>query len=214
MFDSTTTYQTDRTSLYPYFLTCTYSRDLTASKTWKRSFRDTSEFFYKLRRSPWCDKLEYARAFEYHKDGYPHIHAMFIINRCYYSGNKFIFEPYRGFIKSLWNHGLVDIQSPRVKGLGILNYALKYVSKGGGASYLWTRILHGYCDPFTNVHDDQLYVPKYSHWWYEPVCTDTNMLRSKIKYRKHKLLTWSRSFVPVLREYLFQTDDMFRKRCA
>ena len=116
-------------SLVSYvFATYTYERNNTIPESWERVSKDFNRYIQNVRRLH-THKVQYLRAVEVHKDGYPHLHAVLRFRSPLRVNNSRYFDSklYSKW-KSLWRGGLSDFQPPRSKRHPIL-YIIKYASK-------------------------------------------------------------------------------------
>lgn len=124
------------------FATLTYVRDSSTEDTWAQVTKNFNRFIQRYRRLH-NQNIQYIRAIESHKDGYPHIHVLIqhpaadlrITNRKYFDRRLY------GQWKGLWPHGLSDFQVPRRKSVGQLRYILKYINKNATCKTVWKKIL-------------------------------------------------------------------------
>ncbi len=147
------------------------------------------------------DNCQYLKAYEIHKDGYPHIHILFLFGNLSYPDNHTRWLPDNVFskLKSAWTLGLSDHQSPTSRTHNsTLNYILKYISKTTSANHLWCQILtpdSNYETP-TNENGYPISASKYAAFKTLMIPDSQNLIVCHYKLKKIKLLTWSRQFVP------------------
>lgn len=184
--------------MHSVFSTLTYPRDKNIRDTWLNLNLTANRYVQRVRRT--LDSCEYLKTYEIHKDGYPHIHILFIFSNLNYPYNNTRWLPDDVFkkLKSAWTHGLSDHQSPTsLSGHSTLNYVLKYISKTSSSRHLWTRILTpdtNYTTP-TNVDGYPIRPQRYSSYYTLLVPTARFLDRTDCRIQKIKLLTWSRNFI-------------------
>lgn len=179
------------------FVTLTYERTSNKTDTWLRTTTTVNRYIQRLSRL--YGTIHYLRAFEDHKDGYPHVHLLILFEK---QGNirdrgKFLQEKYFRGIKDAWPHGLSDAQSPKYSNRGVLTYITKYLSKSTSINTLWSRIL----DPsvLTAPKATELGYPLKPPsgklvWKFVLIRKEEKLTYSILEMKRIKLLSWSRDF--------------------
>ena len=186
--------------MHSVFSTLTYSRNKNIRDTWLSVNLTANRYVQRVRRT--LDSCEYLKTYEIHKDGYPHIHILFLFRNLNYPDDNSRWLPDDVFskLKSAWLHGLSDHQSPTsYSSHSSLKYVLKYISKTSSARHLWTQILTpspDYQTP-TNENGYPIRLPRYSSYKTLLVPKSRLLDRTDCRIQKIKLLTWSRQFVPL-----------------
>lgn len=195
------------------FVTLTYDRNASKGSCWKTINNDFNRYVQRLSRGQRrgavrpLGKLEYLRAYESHEDGYPHVHALFILDRDFdiRDRDKFLREEFRKSFRSAWPRGHVDAQSPKRKSYGAIAYILKYLSKSTSSNTLWSRLLSQHKARVPKVNDlgyPIVVLPGVNVWKYVLDRDESFLLYSTLKYRRVKLLMWSRGFVNAYKQCL------------
>jgi hypothetical protein len=182
------------------FTTLTFTRDTDIRTTWLKVNETSNRYVQRVRRT--VDSCEYLKVYEEHKDGYPHIHVLFLFRNLHYPYNNSRWLPTNVFkkLKSAWTHGLSDHQSPIANSShSTLSYVLKYINKSSSSSHLWSQILKPNPDytPPTNDLGYPITSIKYAAYHKMFIHHKTLLDRTDIKLHKIKLLTWSRGFIPL-----------------
>ena len=184
--------------MHTCFTTLTYPRTENIRNTWLHVNVSSNRYVQRVRRT--IDHCEYLKTYEIHKDGYPHIHILFIFSNLNYPDDHSRWLPDDVFskLKHAWVHGLSDHQSPSShSNHSTLSYVLKYISKTSSAQHLWRRILTPNADyqPATNVNGYPITVTRYASYKTLLVPTAKLLDRTDCRIQKIKLITWSRGFV-------------------
>ena len=180
------------------FSTLTFPRDINSRDTWLSINVASNRYVQRVRRA--TDYCEYLKAYEIHKDGYPHIHILFLFRNLNYPYNNTRWLPDNLFakLKSAWTLGLSDHQSPLANSdYSALKYILKYVSKSTSASHLWSLLLVPSTDysPLLNDNGYPITSSKYASYHTLLVAKSSLLDRTLLRQRKIKLISWSRGFV-------------------
>ena len=179
------------------FTTLTFPRSKNIRDTWLSINQATNRYVQRVRRT--IDYCEYVKAYEIHKDGYPHVHILFIFRNFRYNSNHTRWLPDTIFakLKSAWTLGLSDHQSPTSSSNHSgLSYILKYLSKSSSANHLWSKILtpDTSYSPTLNENGYPILMKSYAGYALIIVPSDVTLTQCNLKYHKIKLLTWSRKF--------------------
>ena len=139
--------------------------------------------------------------YEIHKDGYPHVHILFLFSNLTYPYNNTRWLPDNVFkkLKSAWTHGLSDHQSPTSRANhSSLNYILKYVSKSASASHLWQRLLTPDSNyvPETNLNGYPIQKTAYAS--YKIILIPSSILLDRCIFTKKKI-----KLLKILVSYLY-----------
>ncbi len=180
------------------FTTLTYPRDKDIRTTWLSVNETANRYVQRVRRT--LDSCEYLKTYEVHKDGYPHIHILFIFSNLNYPDNHSRWLPDNVFkkLKSAWTHGLSDHQSPTSStDYSALSYILKYVAKTSSSTHLWRLLLSSnqVSVPELNANGYPIHLKKYAGYHYVPICFIHRLDRTDFKIKKIKLISWSRNFI-------------------
>jgi hypothetical protein len=192
------------------FVTLTYERNSSVGNTWKKVSRDTNRYLQRVRRT--LGNIDYLRAFESHKDGYPHVHILILFPVEYNIRNrgKFLHQSYYKRLKDAWPHGLSDAQSPLGKGNHSIGYILKYLNKSSSSNNLWSKLLtetHTK-EPAVNDLGYPLKPPPGENVWKLILIPDQKLLlKSTLKWKRIKLLMWSRHFVETYKKSLITNNS-------
>lgn len=187
------------------FVTLTYARDTYSPReAWQRINNDFNRYIQRLRRGKRLryiklGDVEYLRAYESHKDGYPHVHALILTKQDIRDRSIYLKEEPRKSFKLAWPHGLTDAQSPKYKNNGAIGYILKYMSKSSSSGNLWKQILTENLtvpSPEVNALGYPLKPPPGENVWKSILIPDqTLLLKCTLKKKRIKLLMWSRHFI-------------------
>lgn len=167
--------------------------------SWRTLSKNYNRYIQRFRRQFPLSDIQYIRAIEAHKDGYPHIHEILQFKNSLNVKDARYFDPelFRRF-KGLWSHGLSDYQPPRGDKQPIL-YLIKYISKSSNSHRtIWKKMLKNIQLPKSQDARNQNTTTQ---------CQDilsANAVKfalTDLNCKKYKLrqLSWSRKFTfPVL----------------
>lgn len=164
---------------------------------WLSISTSTNRYVQCIRRT--VDYCEFLKVYELHKNGMPHVHILFIFRNLNYSSNNTRWLPHDVYqkLKYSWTLGLSDHQQPIANSdYSAVKYILKYVTKGS-ATHLWTKILDPTIvnPPPLNDLGYPIKSPKYAKYHQILVLHQSLLLSSVLKWKRIKLLTWSRGFI-------------------
>lgn len=187
---------------YEIFATLTYPRNESKRDLWLRSTEDANRFIQKLVRDNAHSYLEYFRAIEPHKDGYPHIHFHIRFGTDFKIRDRhiYLYDYIRdNLIKRAHEigFGVVDFQCPKFHGAGTLGYVTKYIGKSTSVSRLWQLILNPTFATLDLPSSDG-YLEKRpagtNIWKLISVPILFSLERSEFKWKRIKLASWSRGY--------------------
>jgi REP element-mobilizing transposase RayT len=186
------------------FVTLTYARNASIGQTWLRCTKDTNRYLQRINRKFNC-KVEYLRAFESHKDGFPHVHLLIIFPTEFdiRDNGRYLQQSYYMVLKSQWPYGLSDAQSPRSKNNGAIGYILKYLNKSSSSNTLWSKLLPEGISMRPPEVDGLGYPikppPGNNVWKYVLIKDKSTLLYTTLKWKRIKLLMWSRDFTEMFK---------------
>lgn len=180
------------------FTTLTYSRNQSPRDTWLRVNSDTNRFLQRVSRK--IGDVEYLRVFEHHKDNYPHIHIhlRFRPEKVIRERDIYLYDVYFRRLKQAWVHGLSDHQCPKYSHHFPVAYILKYLGKSTSSSRLWAQILNGKIEPQVNDLGYPIKAQAGKNIWKlisVPIPRECNLLRSRFKWKRIKLMSYSRGYI-------------------
>lgn len=184
------------------FATLTYSRSKSIRDTWLNVTSDFNRFSQRVQRK--IGYLEYLRVFENHKDNYPHIHAhlRFRDVKNIRERGIYLHDKYFRALKSCWTHGHTDYQCPKYSNHYPIAYVLKYIGKSTSSATLWQQILNPTFKPYTPP-TDSFPIPAErgeNIWKLISIPLSTNLYSSRFKWKRIKLLSWSRGYVATFKK--------------
>ena len=190
------------------FVTLTYARSSSIRDAWLNINGHCNRYLQRCRRK--LGNCEYLRAYEQHKDGYPHAHLFLIFRdtKNIRDRGKFLQDRYYRTLKSEWTHGLSDAQSPKYQNHGVIGYILKYMSKSTSSTTLWSKILGNYAIQEPKVNDLGYPLkppPGENVWKYVMIKDSEDLLQCTWSWKRIKLLMWSRGFVTEYKRILSET---------
>ena len=186
------------------FVTLTYPRDESVSSCWLRATSDWNRFVQRTTRA--FGNVSYLRVFEAHDDGYPHVHALLLIEhiRNFQERSQFLYDDIFFKFKSLWIIGNSDFQSPKIQSKNTIRYIVKYVGKSTSAARLWSNILTPTITQSPTLDADGYpirHIRGTNIWKSILVLDQRYLLYSTLKIKKIKLMSWSRNFIERFKEF-------------
>ncbi len=129
--------------------------------------------------------MQYLRVIEFHKDGYPHIHAIlqFPSANIRVTNSKWFSKTLYKHWKAQWKSGHSDYQQPNKSGVGIILYLLKYLLKNQTKKTLFKKLIQS--------HNEKQSDALASHG--VPMASSIKK-RPPTHIQNVKLCTWSRLF--------------------